>query len=47
MGKKIGDYPEAEYCSDNGTHIGIHQHLELEQLDYVVDVVKGFLKARK
>ncbi|MBU0468360.1 MAG: DegT/DnrJ/EryC1/StrS family aminotransferase [Candidatus Omnitrophica bacterium] len=47
MGKKIGDYPEAEYCSDNGTHIGIHQHLELEQLDYVVEVVKGFLTARK
>lgn len=46
MGKKIGDYPEAEYCSDNGTHIGIHQHLELEQLDYVADVVNEFLNNR-
>jgi len=30
LGKKIGDFPEAEFCSDHGTHIGIHQDIELE-----------------
>jgi len=43
LGHTLGDFPEAEYCSDHGTHIGIHQHLELQQLDYVADVVEKFL----
>ncbi len=46
LGKKIGDFPEAEYCSDHGTHIGIHQDIELESLDYVEKVVKDFLNSR-
>jgi len=46
LGKKIGDFPEAEYCSDNGTHIGVHQHLERDQLDHVIDVVEKFLAQR-
>jgi dTDP-4-amino-4,6-dideoxygalactose transaminase len=46
LGHKPGDFPEAEYCSDNGTHIGIHQDIGEPQLDHVVDVVAGFLKAR-
>lgn len=44
LGKKLGDFPEAEYCSEYGTHIGIHQDLEIEQLDHVVEVVQNFLK---
>ncbi|MCK5081356.1 MAG: DegT/DnrJ/EryC1/StrS family aminotransferase, partial [Candidatus Omnitrophica bacterium] len=46
LGKKLGDFPEAEYCSDNGTHIGIHQDIELEDLDYVQQVVADFLKTK-
>ncbi|MBI5023405.1 MAG: DegT/DnrJ/EryC1/StrS family aminotransferase [Candidatus Omnitrophica bacterium] len=46
LGKKPGDFPEAEYCSSNGTHIGIHQDLELKQLDYVVEVTEEFLKSK-
>ncbi len=44
LGHKVGSFPEAEYCSDYGTHIGIHQDIEVSQLDYVVDVVASFLK---
>ncbi len=43
LGYKLGDFPEAEYCSDHGTHIGIHQDISMEQLDYVVGVVESFL----
>ncbi len=43
LGHKLGDFPESEYCSNHGTHIGIHQHLELHQLDYAADVVEKFL----
>ncbi len=46
LGHKLGDFPEAEYCSNNGTHIGSHQHLEIEDLDYTVKVVKDFLKEK-
>jgi dTDP-4-amino-4,6-dideoxygalactose transaminase len=45
LGKKLGDFPEAEYCSDHGTHIGIHQDIELKDLDYVAGVVRDFLKS--
>ncbi|MFP4473877.1 MAG: DegT/DnrJ/EryC1/StrS family aminotransferase [Candidatus Omnitrophota bacterium] len=44
LGHSRGDFPEAEYCSDHGTHIGIHQDLEIHQLDYVVDMIGQFLK---
>src|SRR3989338_8271690 len=46
LGKKPGDFPEAEYCSDNGTHIGIHQDIELKDLDYVAQVTEEFLRSR-
>jgi dTDP-4-amino-4,6-dideoxygalactose transaminase len=39
LGYKLGDFPEAEYCSDHGVHIGIHQDLSISQLDYVVSVI--------
>lgn len=41
---KLGDFPEAEYCSDFGFHIGIHQDIEINQLDYIVEIVEKFLK---
>ncbi len=46
LGHKLGDFPEAEFCSDNGTHIGIHQDIELSQLDYVDQVVASFLRSK-
>ena len=46
LGHTLGDFPEAEYCSNHGTHIGIHQDIEIEDLDYVDEVVGEFLKTR-
>jgi dTDP-4-amino-4,6-dideoxygalactose transaminase len=46
LGYELGAFPEAEYCSDHGTHIGIHQDIQLEQLDYVADVVAEFLESK-
>lgn len=46
LGHKPGAFPEAEYCADRGTHIGIHQDIELNQLDYVAQTVRDFLKAK-
>lgn len=47
LGYKLGDFPEAEYCGEHGFHIGIHQDLREKDMDYVAEVVEGFLKARK
>jgi len=46
LGHKLGDFPESEYCSDHGFHIGIHQDIEQEDLDYVVEVTEKFLKSK-
>jgi len=37
------DYANAEYCSNCGTHIGIHQDLTIEQLNYVIESIKEFV----
>jgi len=47
LGKKTGDFPEAEYCSDHGFHIGVHQGLNEEQIDFALDAVKKFLKGKR
>jgi dTDP-4-amino-4,6-dideoxygalactose transaminase len=46
MGHRKGDFPQSEYCSDHGTHIGCHQDVDIAQMDYVVQVVEGFLKSK-
>ena len=46
MGHKLGEFPESEYCSDYGFHIGIHQDIELADLDYTVEAVDDFLKSK-
>ena len=46
LGKRLGDFPQAEYCSLNGFHLGVHQDLEMKQLDYIVDAVRQFLKTQ-
>lgn len=38
-----GEFHEAEYCSNNGVHIGIHQDLTINQLDYVVSIIKALV----
>jgi len=45
MNHKLGDFPQAEYCSNHGTHIGCHQDINISQCDYVVEVVSRFLSA--
>ena len=46
MGYKLGDFPQAEYASDHGTHIGCHQDVDIVQMDYVVQTVETFLKSK-
>jgi dTDP-4-amino-4,6-dideoxygalactose transaminase len=47
LGHKLGDFPEAEYCGNNGFHIGVHQDLTVKDMDYVAEMVRKFLKLKK
>ncbi|MFH1202769.1 MAG: DegT/DnrJ/EryC1/StrS family aminotransferase [Candidatus Omnitrophota bacterium] len=47
LGYKLGDFPNAEYMGDNGFHIGIHQDIGREELDYVLKTIRDFLSKVK
>ena len=42
LGYKLGDFPEAEYIGENGLHIGVHQEMDREDLDYVLSAIRSF-----
>lgn len=44
LGHKLGDFPNAEYIGNSGLHIGVHQDLGDEHIDYLVDTVEKFLE---
>ena len=44
LGYKPGEFPEAEYVGNNGVHIGCHQDLNKNDLDYTVSVLHDYFK---
>ena len=42
LGYKPGDFPNAEYIGNNGLHVGVHQDLNEEHIDYFVKTVENF-----
>lgn len=46
VGTRYGSYATSEYLSNNGTHIGVHQDLSDEQIDYVLECVSEYVKVR-
>lgn len=47
LGYKLGDFPEAEYIGKNGLHIGIHQDINKEKIDYFIEIVGEFLEEHR
>ena len=47
LGYRKGAFPEAEYLGANGLHVGVHQDLGPEHVDYLLETVERFLSARK
>jgi len=43
LGYSLGEFPNAEYIGRNGLHIGIHQDIEKEDLDYFIETIEEFL----
>lgn len=44
LGNRFGQYPEAEYIGMNGFHVGIHQDITEEHMDYFIGLVDQYLK---
>lgn len=43
LGYKLGDFPNAEYIGENGIHIGVHQDLDKDACNYIINVIDEFL----
>jgi len=43
LGYRLGQFPQAEYMGLNGLHIGVHQDLGIEHMEYVLSVIDRFL----
>ncbi|KKO11331.1 hypothetical protein LCGC14_0018120 [marine sediment metagenome] len=46
QGHELGEFPEAEYCGTHGLHVGVHQALTDEQIDYLIDTLRAFIAGR-
>jgi len=44
LGYKLGEFPEAEYVADHGIHIGVHQGINDDQIEYLNRVIANFVK---
>ena len=47
LGHRLGQFPHAEYMGTHGLHIGIHQDLGFEEIDYALDVIGRFVEERQ
>jgi dTDP-4-amino-4,6-dideoxygalactose transaminase len=43
LGYRLGQFPNAEYMGYNGIHIGVHQDVGLEDMDYVLETLGRFI----
>lgn len=44
LGYKLGDFPETEYVADYGLHIGVHQDINDDQIEYLDQIIENFVK---
>ena len=43
LGYKLGEFPDAEFIGNNGLHIGVHQDIKEEHINYFIKTIKEFL----
>lgn len=44
LGHTLGDFPNAEYIGNYGIHTGVHQDIDKEGCDYILDTIRNFIK---
>lgn len=47
LGYKLGQFPNAEYMGHNGLHIGVHQDVGIEEMEYVLATIGRFIDSMK
>jgi len=47
LGYKLGEFPNAEFIGNNGLHLGVHQDIDDEHIEYLVDTVDKFIDKYK
>jgi len=45
LGYQLGDFPNAEYIGKNGIHVGVHQDLDQQELDYLLNVTADLIQS--
>jgi len=46
LGYRYGEFPIAEYIGENGLHFGVHQDLNEDDIEYIFNTVKRFIKEK-
>ncbi len=44
LGYRLGQFPNAEYMGHHGIHIGVHQDIGIEEMEYVLEIIGHFLE---
>jgi dTDP-4-amino-4,6-dideoxygalactose transaminase len=47
LGYTLGEFPNAEYVGRYGLHIGVHQDLGREEMEYVLETIEDFLESHQ
>jgi dTDP-4-amino-4,6-dideoxygalactose transaminase len=46
LGYKLGQFPNAEYAGEQGFHIGVHQDINDEHIEYIFSVLRSFVNTK-
>ncbi len=46
LGYKLGDFPNAEYIGNNAIHLGCHQDVGVEEMDFVLETITEFIRSK-
>jgi dTDP-4-amino-4,6-dideoxygalactose transaminase len=47
LGYKLGQFPVAEYMGQYGIHVGVHQDVGIEEMEYLLEVLDVFLEKHR
>ena len=46
LGYQLGDFPNAEYIGNNAIHLGCHQDVSIEDMDFVLETISEFIRIK-
>ena len=46
LGHRTGEFPDAEFIGLSGLHIGVHQDIGDEEIEYVMHTIENYVPVR-